>query len=465
MRRNGLMGVVTGLAAAATLFFLSCAGEKAVRFTGAPGEVKLITLDPGHFHAALVQKSMYDEVSPVVHVYAPPGPDVEDHQRRIEGFNARKESPTRWKQVVYTGRDFLERMLAERAGNVVVLSGNNGRKARYIEACVSAGFNVLADKPMCIDPEGFALLEQAFEEARERGVLLYDIMTERSEVTTRLQKALVHDADVFGRFDPGTADDPAVVMESVHHFFKYVAGRPNVRPPWFFDTDQQGEGIVDVTTHLVDLAFWACFPGEPLDYRRDIRLEAARRWPTVLTPAQFREVTRTDRFPPYLASRLDGRGNLPCFANGEITFRLRETHVRVKVEWRYRAPEGGGDTHFSRMRGTKAEVLIRQGKAQGFRPELYVEPRPGADRAALGAALERAVARLEENVPGIGLEETAAGWHVRVPDALREGHEAHFRRVMERYLGYLRAGRLPEWEEANMLAKYHLTTAALVLAR
>ena len=30
--------------------------EKAAEgFTGAPGEVKLVTLDPGHFHAALVQ--------------------------------------------------------------------------------------------------------------------------------------------------------------------------------------------------------------------------------------------------------------------------------------------------------------------------------------------------------------------------------------------------------------------------
>ena len=30
--------------------------------------VKLITVDPGHFHAALVQKIMYDQVSPDVHV-------------------------------------------------------------------------------------------------------------------------------------------------------------------------------------------------------------------------------------------------------------------------------------------------------------------------------------------------------------------------------------------------------------
>ena len=39
-------------------------------------QVKLITVDPGHFHAALVQKRMYDQVSPDVHVYAPEGPDV-----------------------------------------------------------------------------------------------------------------------------------------------------------------------------------------------------------------------------------------------------------------------------------------------------------------------------------------------------------------------------------------------------
>lgn len=38
--------------------------EKAAEgFTGAPGEVKLITLDPGHFHAALVQKVSYPQVS------------------------------------------------------------------------------------------------------------------------------------------------------------------------------------------------------------------------------------------------------------------------------------------------------------------------------------------------------------------------------------------------------------------
>ena len=147
------------------------------QFTGAKGEVKIMTLDPGHFHAALVQKTMYDQVSPTVHVYAPTGPDVVDHLKRIEGFNTRSDNPTDWEEVVYTGDDFLEKMLAERPGNVVVLSGSNKKKTKYIKACVDAGLNVFADKPMCITPEDFELLKEAFISAKENGVLIYDVMT------------------------------------------------------------------------------------------------------------------------------------------------------------------------------------------------------------------------------------------------------------------------------------------------
>ena len=31
--------------------------------------IHLVTLDPGHFHAALVQKSMYDSIDAMVYVY------------------------------------------------------------------------------------------------------------------------------------------------------------------------------------------------------------------------------------------------------------------------------------------------------------------------------------------------------------------------------------------------------------
>ena len=66
---------------------------------------------------------------------------------------------------------------------------------------------------------------------------------------------------------PGTASEPGVYMESVHYLMKMVAGAPNIRPPWFFDTAEQGEGFTDIGTHLVDLVQWTLFPDQAIDYR------------------------------------------------------------------------------------------------------------------------------------------------------------------------------------------------------
>ena len=140
--------------------------------------VKLITLDPGHFHAALVQKSTVPGVDPVVHVFAPAGPELDRHLAMIDGFNKRPENPTKWESKVESGPDYLERFLKNRPGNMVVISGNNAKKSRYILECVKAGLNVMADKPMAINPEGFALIEDAYKIAAEKNFVLLDIMTE-----------------------------------------------------------------------------------------------------------------------------------------------------------------------------------------------------------------------------------------------------------------------------------------------
>ena len=250
----------------------------------------LMTLDPGHFHAALVQKNMYDAISPEVYVFAPAGDDLNLHLERIESYNNRENNPTRWEERVYAGPDFFGQMIKKRPGNVVVLSGNNAKKTDYILKSVEAGFNVLADKPMVISYDKFPLLEKAFQVAEENNVLLYDIMTERYEITTMLQKALSQNNEIFGQLISGSPDEPAVTKESAHHFFKYVSGSALVRPPWFFDTQQQGEGIVEVTTHLVDLIQWECYPGVILD-KGDIEIITARRWPTVISAGEFSDVT------------------------------------------------------------------------------------------------------------------------------------------------------------------------------
>ncbi len=438
--------------------------ENKCRFTGAAGEVKLITLDPGHFHAALVQKTMYDQVDSVVYVYAPDGPDVKDHLAKIEGYNTRPENPTHWLEKVCIDADYLGKMLAEKPGNVVVLAGNNARKTEYILKSVEAGLNVLADKPMVITPEQFPILEQAFARAAEKKVLLYDIMTERYEITTILQREISRMEDIFGKLLTGTPEEPAVTKESVHHFSKMVSGSPLKRPAWFFDTAQQGEGIVDVTTHLVDLVQWEAFPESKLK-KEDVEMVSARHWSTDLTQDMFRKVTGLDQYPEFLQKNVENK-ILKVFSNGEINYKLRGVCARVSVIWNFEAPEGTGDTHFSIMRGSNCNVIIRQGAEQGYIPTLYVEALPNQDANMFEQKLTKAVDQvLASTYPGIKLVKSGDRiWTVEIPAELRKGHESHFGQVTEKYLSYLVKGSLPEWEVPNMIVKYYTTTEALKLA-
>ena len=430
----------------------------------AAARVRLITLDPGHFHAGLVQKFMYPGVDSVVHVYAPAGDDVAQHLARVEGFNARAEQPTRWREQVYTGPDYLERMLADKPGNVVVIAGNNARKTEYIARSVEAGLNVLADKPMVRTPADLVRLEEAFRTAEAKRVLLYDIMTERHEVTTALQRELSMRRALFGELEQGTPDEPAITKESVHHFSKTVAGAPLKRPEWFFDVRQEGEGIVDVTTHLVDLVQWEAFPEQVLR-RDDVQMLRARRWTTPVSREQFAKVTGARDFPAYLRGT-DVRGDtLHVYSNGEMTYRLRGVHARVSVVWNFEAPAGSGDTHFSLMRGTKAKLVIRQGAEQNYKPVLYVERSPSVPAAAHEAALKAAIASLQAKYPGVGVRREGEAWAVTVPPKFDVGHEAHFAQVTSAFLGYLRAGKLPAWEVPNMLVKYATIMQAYTLAR
>src|SRR5712691_11042951 len=146
-------------------------------------DVRLMTVDPGHFHAALVQKEMYPGVSDRVDVYAPLGPDLTEHLNRIVAFNTRSEQPTMWAMEVHASTDFFQRMLRERPGNVVVLSGRNRGKIARILASVQASLHVLGDKPWILMSADLPLLETALAEADARGVVSFDIMTERFEPT------------------------------------------------------------------------------------------------------------------------------------------------------------------------------------------------------------------------------------------------------------------------------------------
>ena len=447
--------------AAAALGGATVGGQGGMRVTP---DVRLMLVDPGHFHAGLVQKEMYPGVAERVDVYAPLGPDLTEHLNRIVAFNTRANRPTTWAVDVHTGPDFFARMLRERPGNVVVLSGRNRGKIAQIQQSVDAGLSVLADKPWILRSADLAALDATLAAADAKGVVAYDIMTERFEPTNSLQRVLVNDQAIFGEIVAGTAEAPGVYMESVHYLKKVVAGAPNIRPPWFFDTAEQGEGLNDIGTHLADLVQWTLFPDRAIDASSDVRVLAAQRWPTVIAEPDFRSVTNVPRFPSALAGAIkDGRLQYDC--NTLVSYTLRGIHTTLNVIWDWEPPPGGGDTHFAFYRGTKSRVEIRQTRADRYRPELYIVPAP-ADRAPVLAAVRARIGAIGHDYPGLGVEEQGGELHVTIPDALRVGHEAHFGQVTTTFLKYLRDRRsLPAWERPNMVAKYFLTTKGTELSR
>jgi len=419
--------------------------------------VRLITLDPAHFHAALVQKQMLPGIAKRVAIYAPLGPDLLAHLKLIEQFNSRADNPTSWELDIHCSSRSLEEMTAARSGNVVVLAGRNRVKIAKIKASLEAGLNVLADKPWIIRAEDMPALEAALSLADQRGLVAYDMMTERHEITTILQRELVNDPDVFGAIIPADPDHPGVFMESTHHILKTVAGAPNPRPMFFFDILDQGEGLTDVGTHLVDLVQWMLSPGQALNYHQEIQVQTGKRWATPITAAQFKQITGAAGFPSELAPYVHG-GQFDYYCNNQVDYKIRGAQVRLKILWNWESP-AGVDFHHAIYRGTKASVEVRQTAQENYRPELFVAAK-GADRnAGVAAAVRARIERLQGTYPGVGSETDGGELHVTIPDRYRVGHEAHFGQAVEEFLKYMKSPQsMPAWERPNMLAKYFVTT-------
>ena len=429
---------------------------------GAMGaDMKLITLDPGHFHAALFQREMLPGIADEAFIYAPFGTDLTAHLNRVAQFNLRSENPTRWRLRVYTGSDFQERMLTERVGQIVVMSGRNRGKINRILDCANAGLHVLADKPWIIEAQDFATLKKALSIAETQRVILFDAMTQRFEISVIVQRALVNDAQVFGKPLTGSLAEPAVNLESRHHLFKEVNGVPNLRPAWFFEIAEQGEGLTDVGTHLVDQVSWILSPDQTIAHEKDIQVLHGTRWPTTLSPAELQRVTGEKQFPSSLKD-----GKLDYFCNNSVNYTLRGVHVQLQTTWEFAAPPGKKDTELAVFRGSRARVEVRQGAEEQYRPEVYVVPNTETDRAQVLAAVKQHLANLAKDWPDLAVEEQAGRFRVLIPDKFRISHEAHFALVAQQFLNYVHnPEKLPAWEKSHLLAKYFITTRGVELAR
>lgn len=448
------------------ILMASCVGKKSeskATFTGQDGEVKLVVLDPGHFHASLLQKSKLSQVNDSVYIYAPQGVELEQYLTTINSFNSREDQPTSWQEQVYSDSDYLEKMLSEQLGNVVVLAGNNREKTNYISQAVNAGYNVLSDKPMAINKADFDLLVQAYQDAEKNNVLLYDMMTERFDELNIVEKELIKNKGLFGELINGTEEKPAIFMESVHHFYKEVAGKTLVRPAWYYDVEQQGEGIADVTTHLIDLVNWKCFSEQEIDYQKDVKVTEATNWATELSLKDFSNSTGIDSFPSYLNKYLEN-SKLKVNANGTVNYQLKGKNIALKVMWNYVAPAGGGDTFTSIVKGSKATLTTVQDKEHNFVKQLYIEKAEGVSGEDFTSNLEKTIAKIQESYPFVSIKESNGKFQIIIPIENRSNHEAHFSLVAQNYFGFLVNRNMPKWEISNTLTKYHITTTAVGMA-
>jgi predicted dehydrogenase len=409
----------------------------------------LLVLDPGHFHAALTLRASHPRVAAEVFVYAGEGPELRDFLSLLERFNHRPEHPTSWRLVVITCADPLARLLEERRGDVVILAGRNGGKARTIHRLHDAGFHVLADKPWVVHADDLDHVRASLA----GGPRVVEIMTGRHDVAARVLKRLVDAADVFGAF---RSEGPAIELESVHQLEKRVDGVPLRRPWWFFDIRVQGSGPVDIPTHLVDQTQWLL--DGTAGTAAETTLLSTRAWSTRVPADAFYRITGETAFPRALGPFLDGDA-LSYLCNAELVYRIGAITARAAARWDLSAPAGGGDAHCAIAHGTRADIRLEQSAHTGGRRRLFVEPRADADAVARGMIDALAAARVD--FPGMGVERAGGGrCEVTIPAALDSGHESHFPRVLDDFLDAMDDRHWPAALAERTLAKYTLLAEA-----
>src|SRR5206468_3114452 len=384
--------------------------------------------DPGHFHAALTLRVPPARAADEVSVYAREGAALRDFLALVERFNRRAPHPTRWRPIVTTSDDPLERLVAERRGDVVVLAGKNGGKARTIRRLRESGFHVLADKPWLVEAADLEHVRASLD----GWPLVAEIMTGRQDLAAGLVKRLVGADALFGAFRD---DGPAIEHESVHHLEKLVDGAPLKRPWWFFDVRVQGSGPVDIPTHVVDQAQWlvdgdASAPALVSARAWSTRVPAsspalvsARAWSTRVPAEAFRRITGEAGFPRELEPFVDGDA-LSYRCNAELVYRIGRVTASAATRWNLSPLPGGGDTSHSVAHGTRADIRLEQSARTGHRRRVFLEPR--TDAAGVARVLLDTVRAWQAEIPGV--EVVPAGpdtYEVTVPPPLDGGHETH----------------------------------------
>ncbi len=421
-----------------------------------------VQLDPGHFHSALILKEPLEGVSPTIHIYSELDQLLLNHLNLVSGFNQRSENPTNWRLEVHTGPDSLSRLSKEKTGEAVIIAGHNRNKIKTILACLENGFHVLADKPWVIEAGDFPLLKKALKVAQKKNLVVMDIMTERFEVVSRLQRELGNSPEIMGPLL--RTGKPALSLRSSHSLCKKVNGLQLRRPVSFFDISQQGEGLADVGIHLVDLSMWMLFPDKGISHENDVRIKSATRWPTILDLSQFQAATGLEKYPTSLDEYVEG-DCLTYFGNNTVDFEINGLSIHVDTRWDFMAGPDGLDTYSAITRGEKARIEIRQNESTNFVAEIFVKP-VASSMDDLHARLESKIMELGKSFESLGLIRLGEEFQLSIPKKLRTGHESHFGMITRQFLSHLRKETpIPDWEFDNHLSRYFITVEGVKMAR
>ncbi|MCA5005573.1 putative oxidoreductase C-terminal domain-containing protein [Sphingobacterium bovistauri] len=415
---------------------------------------KLIVIDPQHFHAALVQKYTHPTIDSTVQLFAQREEDVVGYNTLISQFKTRDNQPTNWETKFYYDSDFVSKAFTNTDGNLIILAGDNKKKISYIESANAQGLDVFADKPLVIDKDGYANLETLLH---QRKGLIYDIMTERYDVKNELIKALILDESFSGGFE-NNATVPLISFSSTHHIIKNVSGKPLIRPILFFNTNQQGEGLVDVTTHYIDLVQWMLSSEKVIEIKRDVKFKNSKRWKTSVSKDQFSKATNLTEFPNELLPFVKD-DNLELFCNGKIDYLFKDVPVSINVQWNVESLDGKGDQFYAKFQTRNLNIEVKpndMGKST-----IYVSP-IHADKS-FGKKMKEALSR-SHRFAAVDFIENANSFQLIIPSELYLSHEDHFAKVLKQFLNYRKNRKIPDWETSFLLAKYYLTTEALANA-
>jgi predicted dehydrogenase len=342
-----------------------------------------------------------------------------------------------------------------------VIAGRNRPKIDRILSAVSNACHVLADKPWIIDYNDFPKLQEVFRQVDIRELLVADMMTERHEITTRLQRDLIHDQEIMGDLEDGTPDNPMLTVSSTHHLMKQVAGMPLRRPTWWYDRNEAGSSLADISTHLVDLSLWMLFPDQNFNHETDVRMHSAREWPVVLSKAQFEASTGKAEFPPELHGQI-ADGSLHYAGCGEMRYAVRNRHVHLKVDWKFQGEPGALDQHTASVLGTRAKVEIRT----NHQPELYISAIRPKNHSGLFEAVSARVNQWQARYSGLTAEDRGHEIHINIPKKYRTDHEDHFAEVLDEFMRNTRNTRRAVLAEMQtILTKYYITTTAAKMAQ